>query len=135
MFYISLKKYNIYVHIYINIQRSWGIEPDLLYSTFHKTLPRSNLEMHLISVRFYEMGDRTNVPKEVVFHHWARVKDTVEEGRKAGYISESDAQAMVPPDPKPGRFYGLAKNHVANYHFCTWERPSWTRLIFSLCFI
>ena len=63
------------------------------------------------------MGDRTNVPKEVVFHHWARVKDTVEEGRKAGYISESDAQAMVPPDPKPGRFYDLEKNHVANYHF------------------
>ena len=48
---------------------------------------------------------RTNVPKEVVFHHWARVKDTVEEGRKAGYISESDAQAMVPPDPKPGRLW------------------------------
>ena len=27
------------------------------YSPFHKTLPRSSLQMHLISVRFYEMGD------------------------------------------------------------------------------
>ena len=26
-------------------------------SPFHKTLPRSCLQMHLISVRFYEMGD------------------------------------------------------------------------------
>ena len=29
-----------------------------LYSPFHKTLPRSSLQMHLISGRFYEMGDR-----------------------------------------------------------------------------
>ena len=27
------------------------------YSQFHKTLPRSSLQMHWISVRFYEMGD------------------------------------------------------------------------------
>ena len=30
---------------------------DLLYRQFHKTLPKSYLQMHLISVRFYEMGD------------------------------------------------------------------------------
>ena len=29
-----------------------------IYSQFHKTLPRFSLQMHLISVRFYEMGDR-----------------------------------------------------------------------------
>ena len=28
----------------------------LTYSTFHKTLPNSSLQMHWISVRFYEMG-------------------------------------------------------------------------------
>ena len=27
------------------------------YSPFHKTLPKSSLKMHWISVRFYEMGD------------------------------------------------------------------------------
>ena len=27
------------------------------YSPFHKNLPRSSLQMHWISVRFYEMGD------------------------------------------------------------------------------
>ena len=29
----------------------------LLYSPFHKTLPKSSLKMNWISVRFYEMGD------------------------------------------------------------------------------
>ena len=28
-----------------------------MYSPFHKTLPRSSYKMHLISVRFYGMGD------------------------------------------------------------------------------
>ena len=28
-----------------------------IYSLFHKTLPKSSLLMHWISVRFYEMGD------------------------------------------------------------------------------
>ena len=27
------------------------------YSPFHKTLPKSSLKMHWISVRFYEIGD------------------------------------------------------------------------------
>jgi len=26
-------------------------------SPFHKTLPKTSLEMHRVSVRFYEMGD------------------------------------------------------------------------------
>ena len=29
----------------------------LKYSQFHKTLPRSSLQIHWISERFYEMGD------------------------------------------------------------------------------
>ena len=29
----------------------------LLYSLFHKTLPKSSLQMHWISVRFHEIGD------------------------------------------------------------------------------
>ena len=32
----------------------------LRYSLFHKTLPRSSLQVHWFSVRFYEMGDRRN---------------------------------------------------------------------------
>ena len=28
------------------------------YSLFHKTLPKPGLQMHWISVRFYELGDR-----------------------------------------------------------------------------
>ena len=30
------------------------------YSPSHKTLPRSSIQMHLISVRFYEMGNNIN---------------------------------------------------------------------------
>ena len=30
----------------------------LIYSLFHKTLPRSTIQMHWISARFYEMGVR-----------------------------------------------------------------------------
>ena len=29
----------------------------LKYKKFHKTLPKSSLQMHWISVRFYEIGD------------------------------------------------------------------------------
>ena len=29
-----------------------------MYSPFHKTLPNTSLQMHWISLRFYEMGDR-----------------------------------------------------------------------------
>ena len=29
----------------------------LIYRPFQKTLPKSSLQMHWISVRFYEMGD------------------------------------------------------------------------------
>ena len=36
----------------------WLFVP-LTYSQFHKTLPKSSLGMHWISVRFYEMGDTT----------------------------------------------------------------------------
>ena len=28
-----------------------------MYNPFHKTLPKFGLQMHRISVRFYEMGD------------------------------------------------------------------------------
>ena len=55
---------------------------------------------------------RTNVPKAVLKHQWAKIKDTVEIGRQDGFISESDAMNMIPEEPKPGRFYGLVKNHV-----------------------
>jgi len=32
-----------------------------MYSQSHKTLPKSSLQMHWISVRFYEMGDIVNI--------------------------------------------------------------------------
>ena len=35
-----------------------------VYSPFHKTLPSSSLIMHLISVKFYEMGDKDFLPLE-----------------------------------------------------------------------
>ena len=35
-----------------------------VYSPFHKTLPRSSLKMHLISVKFYEMGGKDFLPLE-----------------------------------------------------------------------
>ena len=35
----------------------YTFEIHVSYSQFHKTLPKSNLQMHGISIRFYEMGD------------------------------------------------------------------------------
>ena len=37
----------------------------LFYSLFHKTLPKSSLLMHWFSVRFYDMGDWSNMKKLV----------------------------------------------------------------------
>ena len=36
---------------------NFQIMEDVKCSLFHKTLPKSSLPMHWISVRFYEMGD------------------------------------------------------------------------------
>ena len=40
------------------------------------------------------------------------IKDKVDEGAMFDYVTPEDAEAMVPTEPKPGRFYGLVKNHV-----------------------
>ena len=37
----------------------------LSYSQIHKTLPKSGLQMQQISVRFYEIGDRWGIKKDV----------------------------------------------------------------------
>ena len=44
------------------------------YRPFHKTLPRSSLQINLISVRFYEMGDRFIKPyrDQVYKFTWSR---------------------------------------------------------------
>ena len=55
---------------------------ELKYSLFHKTLPRSCLQMHLISVRFYEMGDTQNLREE-----------------KNNYIQESPYRFHAIPKP------------------------------------
>ena len=39
------------------------------------------------------------------------VKSLVTEGCQLGYISESDAKIMVPAELRPGRLYGLVKDH------------------------
>ena len=39
------------------------------------------------------------------------VKNLVEEGRSLNYISEKDSRIMVPKEARPGRMYGLVKNH------------------------
>ena len=40
----------------LGLPRPYSKDASLIYSPFHKTLPRSSLEMHWISVRFYEIG-------------------------------------------------------------------------------
>ena len=46
------------------------------YRPFHKTLPKSSLRIHLISVRFYEMGDISYFikPCRVAFLNWISVR-------------------------------------------------------------
>ena len=41
----------------------------------------------------------------------SRVKDIVMEGLVCGFMTDSDAAVMVPEKPKPGRLYGLVKDH------------------------
>ena len=55
---------------------------------------------------------RQKVPGEVLKHHWAQIKDAVAEGVESGIVHPEDVPLLVPPEPKPGRFYGLVKNHV-----------------------
>lgn len=55
---------------------------------------------------------RHDVPEPVLKLHWAQVKDLVNEGVECGHIHPDDVPHLVPPQPKPGRFYGLVKNHV-----------------------
>ena len=42
---------------------------------------------------------------------WTRVRDIVKEGQQCGYIYDANAAMMVPDSPKPGRLYGLVKDH------------------------
>ena len=42
---------------------------------------------------------------------WQEVLRVVEVGRKIEFISEEDANIMSPEKPKPGRLYGLVKDH------------------------
>ena len=52
------------------------------------------------------------MPEQVLRIHWAKIKDTVDEGAEAGYIHPEDVPHLVPSEAKPGRFYGLVENHV-----------------------
>ena len=47
-----------WAQISVFIHRNLGLDfiNKFTYSPFHKTLPRSRLQTHMISVRFYEMG-------------------------------------------------------------------------------
>ena len=72
---------------------------------------------HLYSTFTDEHGQvqqyyRDHVPQQILNHHWAQVNDLVSEGVEAGYVHPDDVTHLVPPEPKPGRFYGLVKNHV-----------------------
>ena len=42
---------------------------------------------------------------------WLQDQKIDDQGRDAGYISESDAKMMVPEKPKAGRLYGVVKDH------------------------
>ena len=55
--YICIHKY-IYI-FFSRTNRNFLITFDkiCIYSPFHKTLPKSSLKMHRISLRFYEIGD------------------------------------------------------------------------------
>ena len=55
---------------------------------------------------------RDHVPDQILKHHWGQVKDLVSEGVDAGHVHLDDVPHLVPPEPKPGRFYGLVKNHI-----------------------
>ena len=43
--------------------------------------------------------------------NWQLVNEIVIEGEQCGYISRADANLMVPESPRPGRLYGLVKDH------------------------
>ena len=52
----------------------YNLLSELIYSTFHKTLPRSSLQMQWISVRFYEMGDTIITKYMIVFQNTEKIR-------------------------------------------------------------
>jgi hypothetical protein len=77
---------------------------DACHSHLYSTFTAENGQ----EVPFY----RQKVPEDLLRIHYNEIKDTVDEGVRLGYVNPQDAKVMVPPEPKPGRFYGLVKNHV-----------------------
>ena len=49
--------------------------------------------------------------QQILNHQLAIAKDLVQEGVEGGFIHPDDAKQMVPDQAKPGRYYGLVKNH------------------------
>ena len=77
----------------------------------------STCHEHLYSTFKDENGQeqpyyRQKVPGDVLRHHWAKIKDAVDEGVSQGFVHPEDVPHLVQPEPKPGTFYGLVKNHV-----------------------
>ena len=77
---------------------------DVCKSHLHSTFTAENGQ----EVPYY----RQKVPEDLLRIHYNNIKDKVDEGARFGYVTPEDAEAMVPTEPKPGRFYGLVKNHV-----------------------
>ena len=46
---------------------------------------------------------------------WQEIKKAVTKGRSEGIISDEDANIMIPENPKPGRLYGLVKDHKPTF--------------------
>ena len=49
---------------------------------------------------------------QLLFNHHNALKVEVEAAKSAGWIDKDQAEWLVPPEPSPGRLYGLVKDHV-----------------------
>ena len=47
----------ILIYNWTIVNRFWNFDSEFNYSPFHKTFPKSSLQIHWISVKLYEMGD------------------------------------------------------------------------------
>lgn len=51
------------------------------------------------------------VPQDSLIKGLKKIKTEVQKGQEVGILTEEEAEAMCPEDAKPGRLYGLAKDH------------------------
>ena len=77
----------------------------------YKTAMDDKLQEKFLDINGEEKLKYVKTTEKDLKSQWTAVKTIVDEGVRAGYIGDEDATTMVPEKPKPGRLYGVVKDH------------------------